>query len=173
MDKGHKERCPYLLPRPEKIKIIPAKDTRSLFGKFMSCMLYHWHRLYGIGYAECILVPRETYLEFRITFEKDVSRLGDSYRANHLNFAAVELSNDILKEQNLSLLSGERSIGKIVDLSGFETGIYPLAAARDNYYYFSDKMNLMTIGKQIYGIGLVDKTILGVYVDGKKVVYIN
>jgi hypothetical protein len=35
-------------------------------------------------------------------------------------------------------------------------------------------MNILKLGKQVYGIGLLDKTILGVYMEqGGKVVYIH
>ena len=176
MDKGHPERCPYLLPRPDRSIIVTASDFRMFFGRFMSAVLYHWHRVYGIGYAECIVVSSKitgVVTEFRIKFEKDLSRLEDRYIPNMLNFAATELNKEILTEKGVSLLTGKSVIGNIVDLSGFDVGIYPTENARKYYHYFGNKIDFKTLKKQIYGIGISDKPIIGIHQDNGQKIFLS
>jgi len=176
MDKGHPERCPYLLPRPDRLMMVTASDFRMFFGRFMSAVLYHWHRVYGIGYAECIIVSSKltgVVTEFRIKFEKDLSRLEDRYIPNMLNFAATELNKEILAEKGVSLLTGKSVIGNIVDLSGFDVGIYPTENARKYYHYFSNKIDFKTIKKQVYGIGVSNKPIIGIHQDNRQTIFLS
>lgn len=176
MDKGHVERCPYLLPRPERMMIVTASNFRMLFGRFMSALLYHWHRVYGIGYAECIIVSSHlpgVATEFRVKFQKDLSKLEGRYTPNMLNFAATELNKEILEEKGVSLLTGKSIIGDIVDLTGFEVGVYPTENARKYYYYFSNKVDLKTIKKQVFGIGLSDKPVIGINQDKGQAIFLS
>lgn len=174
LDKGHHERCPYLLPRPDRLIVVTATNFKVLFGRFMSFLLYHWHRVHGIGYAECIIVSSDTKAtEFRVKFNKDVSNLGDSYTPGMLNFAATELNKEILEESGVSLLTGKRIVGKIVDMSGFEIGVYPTESARKYYHHFSNKIDVKTIKTQVYGIALSDKPVIGIYIDEGKTVYLS
>ena len=172
MDKGHLEKCPYLLPRPERVMIVTASNFRMLFGRFMSALLYHWHRVYGVGYAECIIVSSKlpgVATEFRVKFQKNMSKLEDRYTPNMLNFAATELPKEVLEENNVSLLS----MGTVVDLSGFEIGVYPKENARKYYHYFSNKIDFKSLKLQVYGIGLSDKPVIGINQDKGPAIFLS
>jgi hypothetical protein len=164
-EKYHREKCFYLSYRPAKIKFIPAKTPKSLFGKFLSFVLYHWHCTYGIGFAECFIASASNELQWRIIFNKDISLLGERYIEKSLNFAVIEVQKEVLEKHKVSLITGARIVGDVTDFTDFEVGVYPLSAAYDNYYYFKDKIDVKSIGKKILGFVIQDR--IGIYQDGK------
>lgn len=172
LDKMHHEKCPYLISQPSTLKMIPAKTFKELFGRVLSFLLYHWHRNYGVGYAECIIISSNTKSnEFRVIFDKDISKLGNEYTNGMLNFAASEITDEVLEEQGVSLRTGEMIIGNPTDLSGFEVGVYPTPKACDHYYYFSKKIDVHSIGTQVFGLQHNNK--IGIYCDSDKVIYLS
>lgn len=170
LDKSyHVEKCPYLGPPPKNVKFIKPKDFKGLFGKFMSFVLYHWHRTYGTCYAECIVLTskdKPKYFEWTIFFNKDVTRLGSEFTEGQLNFAAVEFDKEFLDQQGVTL----KDINQITDWSALGVGAYSIETARNHYYYFNQKIDPKTIKKRITGVGINNK--LGMYV-GDKIFFLN